>query len=323
MTTIVQAPAYIGVDVAKAHLDLAIHDRDAGWRVPNDAAGILATVARLRELRPAKIVLEATGGYETALLTALQVAGLPALAVNPRQTRDFARGMGKLAKTDQLDAHVLAHFAAVTPLTPQPLPDAVRVELREWVVRRQQLIENRTSEQHRLEHVPASIRASIVTHIAWLNAQIKQATAVVATLIAGHARLREAKDCLTSVPGVGPVTVSTMLGLLPELGTLSRKRIAALVGVAPLNRDSGSHRGTRRVWGGRGAVRKALYMAALVGVRHNPVLCTFYTRLLATGKVKKVALVACMRKLLVILNAMLRSGTHWQVHENRTAAANA
>jgi transposase len=317
----VEAAVYIGIDVAKAQLDLAIHASDHVWRVANDADGIAATVCRLGELAPAKIVLEATGGYEAPLFQALCAAGLPALVVNPRQARDFARSLGQLAKTDQLDARMLAHFAAVTPLPPQPAPDAAVQELREWVLRRAQLVQDRSNEQHRLEHVPASIRARITAHLAWLRDEITAAERTIAALLKQQPRLRAQAACLTSVPGVGTTTAALLLGLLPELGTLNRKAIAKLVGVAPLNQDSGTRRGKRRIWGGRAAVRTGLYMATLVAVRYNPVLQAHYQQLLQRGKAKKVALVACMRKLLVILGAMLKTGAHWREHGNETVQA--
>jgi transposase len=255
-------------------------------------------------------------------LVALLSADLPALCANPLQVRNFARGMGKLAKTDQLDARVLAHFAAITPLQPQPLPDPTVQELRAWVTRRQQLVAQRVAEDNRTEHVPAAVAASIAAHHAWLTQEISACEQQLTTLLAA-APLQAAADRLIGVPGVGPITTATLLGLLPELGTLSRTQIAALVGLAPLNRDSGSMRGTRHCWGGRAAVRAALYEAALSARQWNPVIKAFYERLRAAGKPYKVAMVACARKLLVLLNALQRTQSTWQPHENRTSPASA
>ncbi len=321
MTTPSPSPVYVGIDVAKAQLDIALHASPRVWQVPNTPAGIAALVTELQTLGVTKLALEATGGYERAVLTALLEAGLPALRVNPRQVRDFARGMGKLAKTDVLDARVLAHFAAVTPRLPQPLPDAARQQLRELVVRRQQVVAMRTEEQNRRELVSAAMRADIDAHLAWLKQHLAALTKELKGLLAAGADLAEADACLQSTPGVGPVVSATLLGLLPELGTLGRKQIAALVGVAPLNRDSGQHRGAQRIGGGRAGIRGTLYVAALVARRHNPVIKAFAARLLGRGKAMKVVLVACMHKLLTILNALLRSKMHWQGHENRTAQA--
>lgn len=312
---------YLGIDVAKTHLDLAVHGEARCWRVANDAVGIASILADLAETPPQKIVLEATGGYEHTLLVALRDAGFPAVVVNPRQVRDFARSMGILAKTDQLDARVLAHFAAITPLKAQPLPEPQQDQLRALVTRRQQLVVMRTSERNRLEHATGDVRLNIQTHLAWLERQIAAIAADMAALLRETAALHAASQRLQSVPGVGPIVAATLLGLLPELGTLSRKQIAALVGVAPLNRDSGQRRGSRGVWGGRANVRPALYLATLVACVHNPVIKAFYQRLIAAGKPKKVAVIACLRKLLTILNALLRTQTAWSPDENRTGQA--
>lgn len=319
MTT--PSPIYVGIDVAKAHLDIALHASPRAWRVTNDDPGIASLVSDLQALGVGKLALEATGGYERAVLAALLAAGVPALRVNPRQVRDFARGMGKLAKTDLLDARVLAHFAAVTPRLPQQLPDAQRQQLRDLVVRRQQLVAMRTSEHNRLDQTSGAVRRSIDLHLAWLKQQLAELAEELEALLDDGAELAEADACLQSTPGVGPIVSATLLGVLPELGTLSRKRIAALVGVAPLNRDSGQHRGAQTVWGGRSTVRPVLYIAAMVARRHNPVIQVFADRLLAAGKAKKVVLVACMHKLLTILNSLLRHKTHWHGDENRTVQA--
>ncbi len=302
---------FIGIDVARDRLDLAVRPTGEPWQVANDPAGHAALVARLRARRPRVIVLEATGGLERPLLAALGGAGLPVVAVNPRQVRDFARARGTLAKTDALDAQVLAHFAAAVQPPVRPLPTAATQQLAALVTRRRQLLVMRVAEQNRRASAPPAIRADIDAHLAWLRQALTAVDADLHQAIQANPRWRAQEDLLRGVPGVGPVASVTLLAELPELGTLNRKQIAALVGVAPLNRDSGTWRGHRSIWGGRAAVRAALYMAALVGSRHNPVLRAFYQRLVAAGKPKKVALTACMRKLLTICNAMLKHQTRW------------
>src|SRR5262245_27888947 len=257
------------------------------------------------------MVLEATGGLELPLLAALGSAGLPVVAVNPRQVRDFAKAVGKLAKTDALDARVLAHFADAVRPAVRPLPDAATQALTALVTRRRQLVEMLTAEQNRRRTAPAAIRADIQAHIAWLQGRLKGLDQDLDRALRSSPLWREHEDLLRSVPGIGPVVTATLVAELPELGTLGRKQIAALVGVAPLNRDSGTLRGKRTVWGGRATVRAALYMAALVGTQRNPVLRALYQRLLAAGKLKKVALTACMHKLLTILNALMKHRTRW------------
>ncbi len=303
---------YVGIDVAKAHLDVAARPTLEPWRVANDAPGIARLVARLDHLRPTLIVLEATGGYERPVAAALTAAGLPVAVVNPRQVRDFAKATGRLAKTDTLDAHVLAHFAAAVQPPARPLPDADTQALAAILTRRRQLVAMRTAEENRLHTALAAIRARIAAHLAWLEAELKEIDTELAQAIAADPIWRERDALLRSVPGVGPVLAVTLLAELPQLGSLNRHQVAALAGVAPLNRDSGTRRGIRTVWGGRARVRGALYMAALVATRYNPVIRAFYERLCAAGKPKKVALTACMRKLLTILNALLAHRTPWQ-----------
>lgn len=303
---------FVGVDVAKAALVVACRPAGGGWTAPNDPEGVAATVARLRTLAPILIVAEATGGYERALVAALATAGLPVVVANPRQVRDFAKATGQLAKTDRLDADILALFAERVRPTPQPLPEPVLQQLDALVTRRRQLLDMLTAERNRLEHAAAPIRRSVGEHIRWLERRIADVDRDLDHTIESSPVWRAKENLLRSVPGVGPVVSRTLLADVPELGRLNRKAIAALVGVAPLARDSGTLRGKRTVWGGRAPVRAALYMGALVATRRNPVLCVFYRRLLEAGKPKKVALVACMRKLLTILNAMLRTNTRWQ-----------
>lgn len=313
--------AFIGIDVSKQQLDVAARPSGARWAVAKDEGGIAALVERLRREGPVTlIVVEATGGYELAVVAALLLAELPVVVVNPRQVRDFARATGQLAKTDRLDAAVQAHFAEVIRPTPRPLPDELGQVMQGWVARRRQLLEMLTAEQNRAARAPQTVRATIQRHIDWLRTQLRDVDSELRTLLRRSPVWRAQDARLRSVPGVGPVLATTLLVAVPELGRLNRHQVAKLVGVAPLNQDSGQHRGTRRIWGGRAAVRMTLYMATLAAVKHNPVLRAFYQRLCAAGKPKKVALTACMRKLLTILNAMLHHGTAWQPPALETAS---
>ena len=293
----------VGVDVSKATLDVAIHDAAATRCFPNTPAGHRRLIAWLQPQGTHQVVLEATGGYEHAALDALQAAGLPAVRVNPRQARDFARATGQLAKTDRLDARMLAQMAATLPLRRYQPAAAWQRRLAEWSQRRGQLVTLLTGERQRLRLLTeAPLRRSLQRHLAWLEDEIAALDREIAQQLAAQPVLAT----LRTLKGVGPVLTATLASELPELGRLDRKAIAKLVGVAPLARDSGQWRGPRHVWGGRHTVRSALYMAALVGVRHEPRLREIYQRLRARGKAAKVALVACMRKLLVILNARMR-----------------
>jgi transposase len=312
-------PIFVGIDVAKAHVDSAVRPTGEHWTAPQTEAGIQDLVARVQALAPTLVVLEATGGLERAVTAALAAAGLPVAVVNPRQVRDFAKATGRLAKTDRLDAQVLAHFAEAVRPQPRPLPAEQAQLLSAHLARRRQLVEMLTAEKNRLGTAPRPVRQRIQTHIAWLEQELREVEDDLGTTLRASPLWREQDDLLRSVPGVGPVLSTTLLAELPELGTLSRKQIAALVGVAPLNRDSGTLRGRRTVWGGRARVRAALYMAALVATRHNPVLRAFYDRLRAAGKPPKVALTACMHKLLIILNALLKHRTPWS-HPSPEAA---
>lgn len=303
---------FVGIDVAKAHLDLAVRPTGESRRTTNDAAGIAQVLEWLATLTPALIVLEATGGLEWPLVGTLAAAGLPVVVANPRQVRDFAKATGQLAKTDRLDAQVLARFAQAVRPEPRPLPDAASRALTALVVRRRQVVEMLTAERNRRRSALAVLHAELDEHIAWLQRRLDALDRELGQAIQASPIWRARDDLLRSVKGVGPVLSMTLLTELPELGLLNGKQIAALVGVAPVNRDSGTLRGKRTVWGGRAPVRGALYMSALVAARFNPVLRAQYQRLLAAGKPKKVALVACMRKLLVILNALLRDGRPWQ-----------
>jgi transposase len=291
---------------------VACRPGETSWTTTNDPAGIAATVDRVRAMAPTLIVLEATGGYETALVAALAAAALPVVVANPRQVRDFAKATGQLAKTDDVDAHLLALFAERVRPTPRPLPDAVLQQLDALMTRRRQLLDMVTAEGNRLEHAAAPIRREITRHIRWLERRVAAVDRELDDTIQKSPVWRAKEDLLRTVPGVGPVVSRTLLADLPELGQLNRKQIAALVGVAPFARDSGILRGKRVVWGGRAPVRAVLYMGALVATRRNTVIRTFYLRLVSAGKPKKVVLVACMRKLLTILNAMMRTNTTWQ-----------
>lgn len=305
---------FAGIDVSQARLDVAVSDGQT-WSVPHDESAITTLVAQLAAHHPTLIVLEATGGLEIPLTSALATAGLPVVVVNPRQVRDFARAKGLLAKTDALDAQVLAQFAERIRPQPRPLPDAEARNLAALWTRRRQLVEMLSAEKNRLSSASSSVRKSLRNHIAWLERELQHTNTDLTAAIQQSPVWREKDELLRTVPGVGPVLTSTLLANLPELGTLTNKQIAALVGVAPLNRDSGTLRGRRTVWGGRAQVRAVLYMSAIVAARFNPVIRAFYRRLCAVGKAKKVALTACMRKLLTILNAMLKHRTPWRQME--------
>ncbi len=304
-------PVYVGIDVAKAYLDIAVRPTHAHWRAANTEDGIAGLTERLRTLQPALVVLEATGGYERTVTAALAVAGVPVAVVNPRQVRDFAKATGTLAKTDTLDADALAHFADAVRPEPRALPEAAAQALDALLVRRRQLVNMLVAEKNRLQAAMAPVRDRVARHITWLEQELADLDDDLDHTIRTSPVWREHDQLLRSVPGVGRVVATTLLAELPELGMLTRQQIAALVGVAPLNRDSGTVRGRRAVWGGRARVREALYMATLVATRHNAVIRAFYARLCTAGKAKKVALIACMRKLLTILNALLKQRTMW------------
>lgn len=301
----------VGIDVSKAQLDVEIRPSGEKQSFANDKVGNKALVKWLAKIAPTLIVLEATGGYERQVTRALVSADLPAVVVNPRQVRDFAKATGQLAKTDSIDAGVLAHFAEVIRPELRPLPDAVTLELRALTSRRRQFLEMIAAENNRLEMTSKAVRKSINAHVGYLEQALEHINQELDRAIEQNPIWKENEDLLRSAKGIGPVTSRTLLAELPELGTLDRKQIAALVGVAPFNRDSGSLKGRRSIWGGRAPVRGALYMATLVATRRNPVIRDFYNRLIAKGKLFKVALVACMRKLLTILNSMIKHKTRW------------
>ena len=306
-------PVYVGLDVAKAHLDVALEPHGATHRFVHDETGLTALIAYLRPLAPTLVVLEATGGYETDVATALAMAHMPVAIVNPRQVRDFAKALGHLAKTDTIDAAVLARFADRVRPEPRPLPDAIHQALNAVVTRRRQLVEMLVAEQNRVPLAHGRIRHDLQAHIQYLQQRIKDANDELQSTLRESPLWRAKEQLLRSVPGIGPTTAAVLIAELPELGRLSRRQLAALVGVAPFNRDSGKQRGVRVIWGGRATVRGALYMATLVATRWNPVLRAFYQRLCAAGKPRLVAIVATMRKLLTILNAMVKAQRPWQL----------
>ena len=301
------------IDVAKAQLEMALRPTGERWAVANDDPGIAALVARLQAVPPTLMVLDATGGYQRAVVAALAAAGLPGAVVNPRHARDVAKATGPLANTDALDARALAHVAAAVRPTPRPLPDAQAEERRALLARRRPLVARRTAEQNRLGSAPPRLQTDIQAHITGLTTRLTALDDDLDTTLRTRPVWREREERLRRVPGMGPVCTRTRFLDLPAWGTLSRQRLAALVGVAPLHRDRGTLRGSRTIWGGRAPVRATLSLSTLVAVRYNPVLKAFYDRLRAAGKVAKVALTACMRKLLTILNAMVTHQTPWQL----------
>lgn len=303
---------FIGIDVSKDSLDLHALPAGDSCRFPNDEQGIAQTLSWTSDRKPALVVLEATGGYQSHIAAELAARDIPVAVVNPRQVRDFARATGQLAKTDALDAAIIARFARDVRPHPRPLPDEAEQAIKALVTRRSQLIAIRTAELNRLHQSPPKrVATSLNESIVFLDRQIESIDRDIDDHIKQSPLWREKEDLLQSVPGVGPQTARTLLTQLPELGKLSRREIASLVGIAPLNRDSGVYRGRRVISGGRSQVRAALYMAALVATRFNQRIRTFYLRLRAAGKPAKVALTACMRKLLTILNTMLKNRTRF------------
>lgn len=303
---------YIGIDVSKANLDIDAYPRAHRTRFSNDETGRRQLVNELKSLQPKLVVLEATGGLESPIASELAIAGLAVAVINPRQARDFAKAIGVLAKTDQVDALVLARFAEAIKPEVRALKDSEVMALDSVLTRRRQLVDMITAESNRYAQAPGKIAKQIAKHLSWLNKRLEEADDDLDDAIRQSPLWQAKAHLMMSIPGVGRVTATTLLAALPELGQLSRREISALVGVCPFNRDSGGHRGRRVIWGGRASVRAVLYMAALAASRHNPMIKAFYQKLLAAGKMKKVALVACMRKLLVILNAMVKSNTPWR-----------
>jgi transposase len=304
---------FVGIDVSKTGLDVHVLPMGAAWSVANDDVGHRALAARLVELNPTLVVLEATGGYQNQAVAELAAHKLSVAVVNPRQVRDFAKATGRLAKTDAIDASVLASFAQAIRPEPRPLLDEQSQELLAMVGRRRQLIEMRTAEKNHLEACRvARVRKDIESTIQWLNRRIKDVDDDLDKLIRSLPLWQAREDLLSSVQGVGPTTARTLMTALPELGKLDRRKLAALAGLAPFNHDSGAMRGKRAIRGGRSEVRTVLYMATMSATRFNPTIRAMYTRLVDRGKAKKVALIACARKLLAILNAMVRTNTPWK-----------
>jgi transposase len=311
-----KSKTFIGIDVSKKLLEVAVHESDYHFRCANKASAFGQLIAELIALRPALIVLEATGGLEIPVTAALHAVGLPVVVVNPRQVRDFAKATGQLAKTDRLDARVLAHFAAAIKPPLRPIKSKDELELDALVGRRGQLIEMLTAEKNRRGSAATeAVREEIKQHIDWLEDRIAELDEQLQAQLKTSS-LWQAKDViLQSTPGIGPVVSFSMIADLPELGTLNRQQISKLVGVAPLNNDSGQQRGTRHIYGGRARVRSMLYMAAFTATRHNPVIKEFYERLMAKQKPFKVVMTACMRKLLTIINVMVRDNTPWKTND--------
>jgi transposase len=303
---------FVGVDVSKRWLDVQVHEDGQGWKVGNDPDGFAKLITSMKKLGPRLIVFEATGGYERHCVKALSEAGLVVAVVNPTRVRRFAEAIGILAKTDKIDARVIAHFASVvkplakSPQTPQ------EEQLAAYVERRRQLQVQLTAEKNRLSTSPEMMRADIEEHIAWISEHVKKLDIQIQTCIAQKTEWKERAEIIDSVPGVGPVTASTLVAEMPELGRLNRQQVAALAGVAPFNKDSGPRRGKRKTSGGREGIRRTLFMAALSAASCNPIIRPFYESLLKRGKEKKVALTACMRKMLVIINVMVREGKQWR-----------
>ena len=300
-----------GVDVSKEFLDLCVLPLGTSQRFTNDETGCVELVKVLTDAAPSRVVFESTGGFETLAVGIASAASLPVVIVNPRQIRDFAKACGLLAKTDKLDARVIALFGQKIEPEIRPLKDELAQELSALISRRRQLLDMQTAEKNRLAAAPKALREGIARHIEWLESQICSFNDDISRFIESSSVWKAKADILTSAKGIGPVTASTLLAALPELGSVSRHQVSALVGVCPYNRDSGKHKGRRKIWGGRAAVRSVLYMATLSAVRFNPVLKAFYNRLRTAGKVHKVAMTAAMRKLLVILNAMIRDNQPW------------
>jgi transposase len=310
-------PNYVGIDVAKDSMEVTVHEGKERWAFSNDERGLTNLITKMKRLSPCLIVMEATGGYEVTIAAELQSRGFPAAVVNPRHIRDFARSVGILAKTDILDAKVIARYAATVQPTTRALPTEETKRLAGIMMRRRQIVAMRTAEKNRLHQADPAVKERIKVHITWLEQELNDLNKELKQMIESNPEWKEKSEIIQSVPGVGPNLAITILSDFPELGRLNRKQTAALSGVAPFNRDSGTMRGKRSIWGGRGVVRTAAYMSTISAIRFNPLLKPFYKRLIEAGKLRKVAMVACMRKLLCILNAMLKNHTTWdcKVHQ--------
>lgn len=313
MTTAETAKVSVGIDVSKTTLDIAVHETGESWAVANDSIGGTALVTKLKQLKATSIVLEATGGFETLITAMLSAAHLPVIVVNPRQVRDFAKATGQLAKTDRIDGQVLAHFAAAVDPPVRPIKSDETQHLEALLARRRQIVEMLVAEKNRLaNNRDRAVVKDLTDHITWLERRLKSRDDELQRVLQNSPAWRERDILLRSVPGVGRVLSLTLLAELPELGQLNRREIAKLVGVAPFNWDSGQWRGSRHIWGGRATIRSPLFMATLCAIRINPTLKSFYRRLIVAGKAPKVAIIACMRKLLTILNIMVKTQTPWR-----------
>jgi len=304
--------AFVGIDVSKRWLEVGVHGENESRKIGNDPDGYATLLEEMKALQPRLIVFEATGGYESRAVKVLSEAQFAVAVANPTRVRRFAEALGILAKTDKIDAKVIAHFASVVQPAANGRQTPLEEQLAAFVERRRQLLVELVAEKNRLSTCPACVREGIEEHIAWIDAQVDELEAKIQSCILQNPDWQERAEIIDSVPGVGPVTASTLVAELPELGQLSHKKIAALAGVAPFNKDSGPKKGKRRIFGGRSGVRRTLFMAALSATRHNPIIRAFYESLLKRGKEKKVALVACMRKLLVFINAMVKNGEIWR-----------
>ncbi len=303
---------WVGIDVSKKTLDVHIRPKQEHFTVTNDEDGIKTALTRLKLVKPDRVVLEATGGFETLVTVTLFNAGLPVVVVNAKQVRDFAKAIGRFAKTDKIDADVIAHFAEVIHPDIRPIIDAEIRELDEWVTRRRQIVEMLTAEKNRQGTMTGEAKKSIISNIDWLEKQLSNINDGLRKTIQKNPVWQERENLLQSIPGIGNIISCTLIAELPELGTLEHKKIAALVGLAPFNRDSGIIRGKRAIWGGRANVRNVLYMGTLNAIQFNPIIKAFYDRLVKSGKPKKVAITACMRKLLIIANAIIKNFSPWQ-----------
>jgi len=303
---------FVGIDVGMKHLDIAIADGEEQWQVANSPAGIKSLLEDIDDLSPTLVVVEASGGYETQLVSEMTIAGIPVSVANPTRVRALAKAEGQLAKTDVIDSRLIARYAEVVKPKPRRQQEADEIQLVALINRRLQLVDMRTAERNRLRTAPESIKVRLEKSIMWLNEEIADIETEIQALLTDNEQWQERVKRFTSVPGVGFITAITLLAQMPELGLLNRQKIAALAGLAPFNRDSGGKRGVRRIFGGRAAVRRVLYMSALSGIKFNPVLKEFYDRLIERGKPKKVAITACMRKLLTIINALERKQENWQ-----------
>jgi transposase len=311
---------FVGIDVAKDSMEVRVHQEAESREYSNDENGLSKLIAKMKKLSPSLIVLESTGGYEEDTAFELQSEGFPVAVLNPRYIRDFARSIGILAKTDKIDARVVALYAATIQPTPRILPDEETQGLRAIMMRRRQVVTMLTAEKNRLQQANKAVKGRIQAHINWLEQELDDVNKELKETVKNNAEWQEKDAIIQSVPGVGPNLSITLLSEFPELGSLNRKQIAALGGVAPFNRDSGTMRGKRSIWGGREIVRTATYMSAFVAIRFNPLLKTFFNRLIEAGKPYKVAIVACMRKLLCILNTMLKNHTFWNCQVTQIAS---